>query len=205
MASIHEAILNSDVDFEGAIQNAYEIESSGLDVDIFKDEKLDSLVGVPFLIVAGTYRERFADDKLSDFVTMLAIIADENTLAKRHVRVRGDEPWFPMQTIGINDGSTGIRRQLTAILHAQGAIRVIEEGSVLVESGGRGEVSYDRLVSQWDDWSGGEHTIKVDKNSGRELSTFDFALENGIYCPRGIRLSTYKNKYGKMTTTRYLA
>ena len=204
--NIHDAILAGEFDFENAAAGATEVESSlGADIDLFKGEKLDSLRGVPFLIVGGTYREKFMDGKKTDFVTVIAVIASEKVLESRRVRVTGKEPWFPLQTFGINDGSTGIRRQLTSILHNEGHAVVVEEGTVIKESGSLGECSWDTRVSEWDKYNIGEYSEKVDKATGVMLGTWDFALEKGIYCPRGIRTSTYRNKWNKDVTTRYLA
>jgi hypothetical protein len=178
------------------------VESTGLDLDMFKDEKLDKLQGVPFAILGGTFRERIVEGKYSDFVTLIAVIANENTLLKRRIRYQGTELWFPEQVFGINDGSTGIRRQIVAHLHSKGIIKVVKDGTEIVESGKRGECTWDARLGEWE-FRTGDHTIASDKESGSDLMVWEFELEKAMVAPKGIRISEYKNRYGKNSVTRY--
>lgn len=200
MANVYELLSNSEIDYTAALQDADEVQSIGLDIDLFKDERLDSLKGVPFLIVGGSFREKIIDDKLTDFVTVIAMIADEGFLGRRHIKWEGKD-WDPMQTFGFNDGGTGVRRQLVAYLHDKGHINV--SSGDIVENGTLGQCTYDKKVSEWETISLGELVMKEDKN-GNELATWEFMLPKGLSVPRGIRTSTYKGKFGKDVTTRYL-
>jgi hypothetical protein len=201
---IRDAYHKGDVSLESLFNDADEIESAILDLDIFKDDKLDSLRGIPFAIVGGTFRERIVDGKYSDFVTLVCMIPNVEILEKRRIRYTNTELWFPEQTFGINDGSTGIRRQVVAHLHNIGYIQAVEDGTVIVESGGRGECTWDKRVSEWEHRDGGHTTTKDDKGTGVPLMSWDFQLERALVAPRGIRTSTYKGRFGKDNVTRYL-
>lgn len=217
MSTVYEQFTNG-ADISDLFDAADVVETSGgLDLDIFKDEKLDSLEGVPFLVMGGTFREAYNQQgNLSDFVTLTCIIADEKTLEARRIRVTGKELWFPGSTIGINDGSTGIRRQIVSYLYNCGAIMPVESGSVIKEEGPRGECTWDRLVSEWEFAGTADHNVsdeegekdrrekKLHKKSGKELTLWDFQLPKGLLAPRGIRISRYPGPFRKEITTRYL-
>jgi hypothetical protein len=203
MSGIYGQYESGNLSLDDIFNNAIEVESEFSDLDIFKDAKLDSLKGVPFAILGGTFRERMVDGKYSDFVTLTCVIASEKILEKRKVRYTNTEVWFPEQVFGINDGSTGIRRQVVSHLHTHGIIRVVPEGAEIVESGKRGESTWDRRLGEWD-WKDGEHTIKDDKETGADLMVWDFAFKDkAMGIPRGIRVSEYPGRYGTVVT-RYL-
>jgi hypothetical protein len=205
---IHEQMINGDVNWEDAFENAevFEAGSAYEDLDIFKGERLDSLVGIPFMITSGTFRERMMYGRVSEFVTIKAIIPPVKVLEKRRVRHTENSLWFPEQVIGINDGSTGIRRQMVAYLHGNGYLEVIEPGSVLVEEGKRGVCSYDRGMMEWHSVRDGERAVyKTDQKSGTELHAWDFEIPNGLMIAKGIRVSPYEGEKGQESVTRYLA
>jgi hypothetical protein len=182
--------------------------NDSLDFDIFKGEKLDSLRGIPFAILGGVFRENVTDKgDISDYVTLTCLIPSEKQLESRHVRVTGKELWFPGQLFGINDGSTGIRRQMVAYLHNSGFIQVCEPGSVPKEDGPRNECTWDTMVSAWHSIEDSEkpRTSKTHKRTGAELTTWEFKLEKPLVIARGIRTSTYLGPFRKEITTRYLA
>lgn len=204
MSGIYGQYESGNLSLDDIFDNAIEVESEFSDLDIFKDSKLDALKGVPFAILSGTFRERIADGKYSDFVTLTCVIPNEKTLEKRRVRYTNTELWFPEQVFGINDGSTGIRRQVVNHLHTQGIIRVVPEGTEIIENGKRGECTWDKRLGEWD-WKTGEHTIKDDKETGADLMVWDFAFqEKAMGIPHGIRVSEYPGRYGKPVVTRYL-
>lgn len=202
MSGIYAKYDNNEITLDDIFDNGDVIESTGLDLDMFKDEKLDKLEGVPFAILGGTFRERIVDGKYSDFVTLIGVIANENTLLKRKIRYQGTELWFPEQVFGINDGSTGIRRQIVAHLHSKGIIKVVKDGTEIIESGKRGECTWDVRLGDWESRTG-EHSIVSDKDSGADLMVWEFQLERAMVASKGIRISEYKNRYGKNSVTRY--
>lgn len=212
----YEKFTNGGIDDLFETAEVIETGDSGYDFPIFKGELLDSLEGKPFLILGGTFREGINQSgQKSDYVTLMCAMPSEKFLESRKIRYAGNEPWFPEQIIGINDGSTGIRRQVVSYLHTSGIISVQESGSVIKEDGPRGECSWDRLVSEWelatdeitpeDEEEKDRRTTKVHKKSGVELTTWDFSLRRGLLIPRGIRVSTYTGPFKKEITTRYLA
>jgi hypothetical protein len=201
MSGIYGQYTSGNVGIDDIFDNAVEVESEFSDLDIFKDAKLDALKGIPFAIMGGTFRERVVEGKYSDFVTLTCVIPSEKILEKRRVRYTNTELWFPEQVFGINDGSTGIRRQVVSHLHTQGIIRVVPEGTELVETGKRGESTWDTRLGQWD-MKTGDHVIKDDKQ-GHDIMVWDFALDKAMGCPRGIRLSEYNGRFGPVVT-RYL-
>lgn len=202
--SVHEAILNGEVDFATAAGMADEVAaSSGIDIDLFSGERLKELVGVPFLIVGGTFREKMAEGKKTDFVTVAAFVADEATLKKRHISLAG-KSFEPGTIVGFNDGSTGVRRQLVNYLHLAKHIQVVSDNVEVVESGKRGDCTYDKLVGEWTDHNTGEISQREDKE-GNILWTWEFLLPKGLMANRGLRTSAYKGNFGKDTTTKYLA
>jgi hypothetical protein len=197
--NIYDLLSNSEVEFAAAIEAADEIQSSGLDIDLLKDDRLDELKGVPFLVVGGSFREKVIDEKLTDFVTVIAMVADEAKLKSRHIQWE-NKRFHPMMTFGFNDGGTGVRRQLVAWLHEKDYISVTSDE--IVESGTLGQCSYDKKLSEWDAHRIGELTYR--KKNGTTIATWEFMLEKGLFAPRGIRTSTYKDQFGKDRTTRYL-
>lgn len=196
-----------EIDIDKLFEEADVLETTGtgIDVQIFKGEKLDSLVDIPFIVTGGTFREGFQDGKKSDFVTLMCILPSEEFLTKRKIRYTETELWFPGQKFGINDGSTGIRRQVVSYLHGKGIIQVVEDGTVIVEDGPRGECTWDMLVSEWEKPGPEELPFKTHKRTGTHLATWDFSLEKPLMANRGIRKSTYMGPYRKEITTRYLA
>lgn len=204
MASILDQYAEG-MDLDSIFDNADVVESAGLDVPIFKGEKLNALEGIPFVISGGTFREGFQDGRKTDFVTLLCILPSKSVLEKRKIRYTEQELWFPEQTFGINDGSTGIRRQVVSYLHGKGVIQVVEEGTAIQEDGPRGECTWDRLVSEWEKPGAEELPMKTHKATGTDLAQWDFTLDKGLVAPRGIRVSTYTGPFRREITTRYLA
>lgn len=194
--SIAARLRTGDIDFEAALEHADEVEAS-FDGELFKGERLKHLIGVPFMVVGGTFREKKVSGKRNSFVTLCAVIADEKTLVKKNISLEGRE-LQPGQEILINDGSTGIRRQVVAYLHERELI-IVNEGEI-TESGASGNSSYDLLPSDWKEMNIGDLTFKGEDG----LAVWEFELPNGLYCPRGLRESTYQYM-GKDVTTRYLA
>jgi hypothetical protein len=203
MSGIFAKYDNNEVSLDSIFEGGDVVPSSGLDLDIFKDQKLDSLIGVPFVVMGGTFRERIVDGHYSDFVTLICAIAPESFLLKRKIRYQGTEIWFPEQVFGINDGSTGIRRQIVAHLHNKGIIQATEKDAEIIESGKRGECTWDTRLGEWNA-KNGDHEITADKETGADLMVWDFALESALVAPKGIRKSEYPGRYGKPVITRYL-
>ena len=202
---VYDGLIDGDLDFEAAIAAAEEIPAAGgLDLELFSGKRLDELKGVPFLVVAGTFREKMDKKGIKqDFVTLAAIIPSERILKKRHISLEG-KSIEPGMVIGFNDGSTGVRRQIVAYLHGNRYIQIVGDDVEVVETGSRGDCSYDRLVSEWEDHIHGEVSSKEDKE-GNILFTYEFKLKNGLMANRGLRTSSYGGRNNDENTTKYLA
>jgi hypothetical protein len=176
---------------------------------------LDALTGVPFMILRLTYRP--ADMTLPaelresahpawqavkwerDYVSCEIRIAPEDVITRR--ARRGLDltklPFDPDEHLVFNDGSTGIRRQVTEYLAITDAIRLPDP---LHRTGRSGECSYDLPASTWTDTSDAV-SIRID-NDGGTVAVADVR----IFCPRGLRISDgYSNEFTKSGKTRYLA
>lgn len=166
--------------------------------ELYSGDRKVELVGVPFAITRITFHPGFVrEETQSDFVTAEAWIADEATLAARHVDMRHRDV-KPRTQVFINDGSTGIRRQLVAFLVARGAVTL---ASPIVEAGTLGESSYDAPIAQWEKVNDGD--IRFDEEGN---STYTYTIEGTIFCPRGLRQSSYTSKHtGKDAATYYIA
>lgn len=165
--------------------------------DLAKDDLLDALVGVPFLITRLTFRDGIPNNKVDYEPAVCAVetvIASADALRQRRVDMT-NLPFLPDSQVVFNDGSTGIYRQLVHYLTQRGYIEVPED---LPESGGMGETRYDLPPELWSAIHAG--TLDTDRD-GRPVYTINVRLT----APRGLRLSTYPSDYnpngGK---TRYL-
>lgn len=173
--------------------------------DLAKDEILDSLENVPFMITRVIFREADAGHRES-YVTCECVIAPANILAKRRVNMQA-LPFDPGDHVVFNDGSTGIYRQVVAYLHAKGFIalpdpvRITGEGARWNEKESRMEYecSYDLPPDAWQNIHAGD--LRFTEN-GRAIYVADVRL----FAKRGIRISDgYSNDWTKDGKTRYLA
>jgi hypothetical protein len=190
--------------FESLIQDAARIDSGIL----IKGDDLARLENVPFVVTGANYREGDIADQGSDlpgcYLSLQLTIADERFLSKleRMGRIKMDDlPFLPEETVIINDGSTGVKRQFTEYLHVQNHITVVAPGEELISGGAKGESSFDRPPAQWhttDDR--GRLTVA---ESG--FVEYEIQLSKALLCTRGLRSSEYANKWTKEGRTWYLA
>lgn len=98
--------------------------------DLIDDDHKDLLLGVPHIITRCVWRPSDYNDDY-DMISVEAVIASEQKLARavqmgRIVHAPTMEQLSPVIEPGgrivYNDGSTGIRNQINAMLHATGAI-----------------------------------------------------------------------------------
>lgn len=165
--------------------------------DLAKDELLDSLVGIPFVITRLTFRKGIprSDGTFKAVCAVETAIAPEEVLKRRRVNM-AEMAFEPGDQVVFNDGSTGIYRQLVDYLNAKGFILIPED---LPESGSYGETRFDLAHWEWTAVNNGE--LSTDKN-GDPVYTINVRL----VCPRGLRLSTYPSDYNPSGgKTRYLA
>lgn len=177
--------------FDSLVDGAIVIDSASL------EEKMP-LVGVPMVITRVTYRPKGAKQERG-YVSVEAVIADERRLTNAirrgwipNVSTLADFPFTPEEKIVFNDGSTGIRRQLTMVLHASGALNIgaFDDGD---------NSAFDRDWTEWDSFS----EVGTQKVNDAEVEIPDFqGLQ--IFAQRGLRVSHY-DMDGQEATTFYLA
>lgn len=152
-----------------------------------------NLVGVPFVVTNITVRDGVRSKRtnnIQNYVSLELIIADEETLM-RMVRLGRLTPdivaaWVPEESVVINDGSTGICRQVIAYLFNKGAI-VVPEGP---ESGPMEECRWDAYFGTWG------YAIPPKDDTA---PSFDVVL----HAPRGLRASEYESDYNPDGATTY--
>jgi hypothetical protein len=165
--------------------------------DLAKDETLDALVGVPFLITRFTFRKGIPKPGLPDaaVIAVEAVIAPENVLRRRRVNMEL-LPFEPGAQVVFNDGSTGIYRQIVTYLVARGYIEVSDDKP---EKGKMGESRYDVHPERF----AAIHAGTVTRNE--KTGYLDYTVNVRLTCPRGISISDYESEFNPDgARTRYL-
>jgi hypothetical protein len=141
------------------------------------EETLDKLVGVPFLIEMFTFRQgdiniapKGQTPVYRDYMSVHALIHPAHQAKFRRNRVV------------VNDGSTGIYRQGVAYLAAHGAVTVDESKP---ENGPANETRYDVSFSTPSTPGEPNHPVEIPVR---------------LFCPEGLRKSSYTNEYGEAQT-----
>jgi hypothetical protein len=173
-----------DVDAWWSDPNADDVDGS----DFLKDVALMELVGVPFLAYRVTFRDgiqRKGAPFRDDYVSIEVHVAPEPIMRNDAARIisrrvsakiPADSPAArPNELLGVNDGSTGLYRQIVQYLAAKGTIELPAGPTV----GEKGDTIYDLPRSAW--------------VSGAEVATEGIAIT--LRCSRGLRFSEYKNDY----------
>ena len=156
----------------------------------------DDLLGVPFIIISATYREGFPRAGVKgDYVSIEAVVAGADILASKpvmttimkqqsSVKTPFDVPVFPNEAVIFNDGSTGVRRQITQRLEEAGLFDCgPDEGDALVP--------WDRQCQKW---------LKGSDLLGERIVTLSTGVPFRYVCRRGLRKSEYENEFGDATT-----
>ena len=159
--------------------------------DLLRDEALYDLVGIPFIGYRVVFRDgiqRKGSPWRDDYASLELRIAPSNVVMATITRIQarrkslnvapltmGQVTSLPGEQVVINDGSTGIYRQMVQYLVAKEHI-TLPEGE---EAGEKGDSIYDLPRSQW--LSG------ADKASG--------GIDIALRCARGLRFSEYRNEY----------
>lgn len=172
--------------------------------DLAKEEILDALVGVPFLITRMTFHAGEAGQRES-YVSCEAQLAPRPEMERRRVNL-AMLPFDPGDLVVFNDGSTGIYRQCVAYLHAKGFIALPEpvrpegKGPQWDEKAGEMtyECSYDLPPVKWTDIHAGDLRYTPEGNP-------QYTVNVRCLAKRGIRISEYQNDWTKDGKTRYLA
>lgn len=134
--------------------------SAVFDEGQLEDDK-KALIGVPFVIRGVNYhlpKPTKAQPEPNGYITVTANIGSTKAIlsAIEHGRIPNVSSaaqfgYQPGEEVKFNDGSTGVRRQLTALFDAHGLIKVgaISDGS-----------DYDKPWPKWDEFS--QHTFEND-------------------------------------------
>lgn len=160
------------------------------------------LMGVPLIVTGITWW--VSDIPNKDFVALEAVVGNYQILAETvrlgRVSVLRDGKSsvitdveelvvHPEERIVFNDGSTGVRRQVTQLCHAEGLINV---GTVASDS------DYDKSFMEWDSFNEfreqGSHGNVPTVTKNRNGQPFILRALRGLY------LSEYTNEYGKGMT-----
>ena len=166
-------------EWELLLQASTEFEGYSLYGGKENDNTLDSLIGVPFVLLNATFREGdiIPDGKKfpRDYVSCEVLISPA------HARK------FNRSHVVFNDGSTGIYRDVVRTLLRKGYITGLNEE--LPENGDANTTRYDVSFSR-------------DTGEAVRMSTSFDGIN--LYCPEGLRKSDYKGPKGDATTW-YLA
>lgn len=188
--------------YQSLAADAYVVDSG----ELIKNADLGTLEKVPFVITHVAFRKGDITPKGADepnaYVSITATIADEPTLLKLHKfkRINLDELMFmPEEAIVFNDGSTGVKRQITEFLHQTQYIRVADDKSMKI-GGGAGESSFDLPPHKWNEVYAGQ--LQFDPDG---FGLYETKLTKPIHCRRGLRSSEYANQYTNEGVTWYLA
>jgi hypothetical protein len=162
--------------------------------DLVKDEALYALVGVPFMVTNVTFREgiqRKGHPYRDDYVSLELTVAPFEVLTDRWARILARRATYkltaegiakPEEQLVINDGSTGIYRQIIQYLQAKNLIG-LPDGET---EGEKGETVLDLPRSEW--------------LSGADQATSGINIR--LKCSRGLRYSDYSNEYTGEETAR---
>lgn len=196
--------MDAPISLYASLANSAFVVDSG---ELVEHDNLSTLIKVPFVITHVAYRKgdivQKGETEPGSYVSVTATIADEATLLKlaKFGRIDFDAiPFMPEESIVFNDGSTGVKRQITEFLHGQQYITVAE-GSELVIGGASGASSFDLPPHRWANVSE-RGTFQLDDDG---FGLYEVKLDIPIHCRRGLRPSQYSNEYAKDATTYYLA
>lgn len=170
----------------------------------------EQLVGVPFVIVEASYRyvENTKDDgttQSGDYVSVVGRVASDIAMKAAKTRAEKAKQFFPTiepeSYIVFNDGSTGIRRQLTGLFHQA---RLIDVGERTTAPEDQRNGLYDR---KFYDWASALGEPTVTKDGEMRPPTINIGKSGKpliIKVLKGLRYSSYSYE-GTPTGTFYLS
>jgi len=129
---VPDSVTQEMAEWNSQVADAIEIEGYSLYGGKENDNKLDSLIGVPFLVKTVTFREGDITPPGAkaprDYVSCEVLIRPDHAQK------------FNRRYVVFNDGSTGIYRQIVAALAVRGLVNVPDD---LPESGDANTTRYD--------------------------------------------------------------
>lgn len=181
------------IDWNQLVNEADEIQGYRL----LKDEELDTLVGVPFIITKLICRqgEAIGNGHQGAYFSHEVVIAPEDVLSK-YIKDLSKLAVSPGEHVIFNDGSTGIYRQDVKYLMGRGFIQL---PSPVIVNGKSGESTFDLPPEKWIGFNDQAGQLSYGPD-GSPVYTTDVRIS----CPRGIRLSGYDAEGIGKAQTRYL-
>lgn len=176
--------FNPDLDFKNLLLEA-QYGSKGFRLV----ENKNWLIGVPLILIGVTYRPGFPRaGGEGDYVSIEAVVADKDTLASFPIQKQlpAEMAVWANEPIVFNDGSTGIRRQMTELMHTVGIINVGKPR--------KDENPFDRPYQIWE---AGAEQATTGIVANRDGEKFRYVA------PRGLRRSDYEWN-DKPATTFYI-
>lgn len=187
--------------------------------DLVKDDELDALVGVDFIVTRVNFREglarrdgnmwmkQFPEHRTNAYVSV-ELSTNPHLVITNINRARVASKLAPVNSLDhlgfdpgehfvINDGSTGIYRQVVAFLAMTRYIE-LPGGENPVLEGPSGHTALDTIPEEWTEVHAGD--VKFDP-SGFQT----YAANVRIRCRRGLRISEYESEFNPDSKTRYLA
>lgn len=173
-------LFDPDLDFKNLVAEV----QPGFYTRGFRLIEKDDLIGVPHVIVGLTYREGYLNPETKqygDYVSVEAVVASTDVLESVPVKYQLPKELkvFGNETVIYNDGSTGIRRSLTELLHQTGIIDV-----------GASKGDENLFDKPYQRWASGSEKATDGIVADAQGNKFRYAAL------RGLRLSEYENEYG---------
>jgi hypothetical protein len=203
-------------EFENASTGAVEKETH----DLVREDEADALTGVDFLITKVTIREGSARQPggaleaaggyaYGGYMSLELWVAPHQDYTVINRRRRASQmppidsidalPFHPGEKLVINDGGTGIYRDVVHILADLGWI-ALRPGMGLAGNARSGSSAFDAIPAEW---AGISQGIVITSGEAGEFTGYEANLK--VRCRRGLRLSSYDyDGKGHMATTRYL-
>jgi hypothetical protein len=189
--------------------------------DLLKNDALLDLVGVPFAAFKAVYRvgiQRKGAEWHDDYLSLEVRVAPYSVLTRDLVRIntrraaqdKNNPP--PLLTFDdcarlggeqlvLNDGSSGLYRQITEYLEAKGYMTLPQD---MPKIGGKGDSRYDTPRSMWD-FTNSPASVDIRFDVDGQMVDTEFPIM--LRCSRGLRYSDYTNEYtgGEKARTWYIA
>lgn len=176
--------------------------STGLVLDSPDVIQKEQLIGIPIKVVSATFQ---VPAKGNGMVSLECYVGSAAAIRKNERRgtlgafakIDGELVVEPGEMIVINDGSTGIRRQLVEMLQKQGRIDVGHEK--MTEDGKLGGSRYDLPWCE----KKGDKLVPVWKSFNTSIVQGPISVPYftvGLILPKGFRPSEYENDQGENVT-----